>query len=332
MSAGFAGPLHDPVSAEGEVAASLPARLYASPLAHRLLPARLALWLAATLGPALRERRNPAERRAAERFLTDLLLHTPRAGEAHELAGAWLAEKARSRELFWRPWLLRRPRIVARERWDAVHADGRGCLLVIGHIGPTWAISRLLASAGLGAHIVSAAQYWEPLPQGYDGLAQRHWRREYTENEGIRLLRNDGPPERLPALLERGETVAIAFDVGGSAVTPFLGRSVMLSGGIATLAATTGSWVLPMVPRRRGTRIELHLLEPIDAAALRDARAVRLQIARTFERVVLEAPEAVELAWYPSPLVTEVPPAELGAPAAAHAAAGAGDPGYRRQA
>jgi lauroyl/myristoyl acyltransferase len=297
---------------EGEVVASLPARIYGSKHAHRLLPARVALPLAAALGPALRQRRNPAERRAAERFLTDLLLHTSRAGEAAELTDEWLAEKARSRELFWRPWLLRHSRVVGREHWDSAHADGRGCLLVLGHIGPTWAISRILAIADLPAHIVSAAQYWKPLPPGYDGLAQRNWRREYTENEGVRLLRNDGPPERLLTLLERGETVAIAFDVGGSAITPFLGRSVALAGGFATIAARTGCWVLPIVPRRRGSRIDLHLLEPVDASALRDARSVRLRITQTFERVVLEAPHAVELAWYPSPLVTEVPPGELG--------------------
>ena len=108
------------------------------------------------------------------------------------------------------------------------------------------------------------------------------------------------------------ETVAIAFDVGGSAITPFLGRSVALAGGFATIAARTGCWVLPIVPRRRGSRIDLHLLEPVDASALRDARSVRLRITQTFERVVLEAPHAVELAWYPSPLVTGVPPGELG--------------------
>ena len=84
---------------------SLPLRLYGSKHTHRLLPARLALPLAAAAGLAVRERRNPAERRDVEVFMRDLLLHTPRAAEADALAERWLAERSRLRELFWRPWL-----------------------------------------------------------------------------------------------------------------------------------------------------------------------------------------------------------------------------------
>ena len=110
--------MHDPLPLEGDVPAGLLARLYGTKDVHRLLPARLALPLAAAFGPAVRQLRNPAERRAAEWFLTDLLLYTPRAGEESKLAGKWLAEKARMRELFWRPWLLRRSRLLGRDRWD----------------------------------------------------------------------------------------------------------------------------------------------------------------------------------------------------------------------
>ena len=40
--------------------------------------------------------------------MADLLLHTPRAAEADELAERWLVEKSKLGELFWRPWLLER--------------------------------------------------------------------------------------------------------------------------------------------------------------------------------------------------------------------------------
>jgi hypothetical protein len=47
------------------------------------------------------------------------------------------------------------------------------------------------------------------------------------------------------------------------------------------------------------------MLEPIDPAEHRDVRTLRAAIARTYEPLVLAKPEIVEMAWYPSPLVTE---------------------------
>ena len=98
---------------------SLRARIYASMHTHRLLPARPALGLAGRdrLLP-VRRRRNSAERRDGQRFMADLLLHTPRAAEADELAERWLIEKSKLGELFWRPWLLERSRPLGRENLD----------------------------------------------------------------------------------------------------------------------------------------------------------------------------------------------------------------------
>jgi hypothetical protein len=298
------------IEPDDRVSAGLGARLYASPLVHRVIPARLAIWLAATIGPAVRQRRNPAERRAAERFMADLLLYTDRAGEAQDLAAEWRAEKARVAELFWRPWLLRRSQIHGLEHYEAVRAAGRGCLFVMGHIGATWAVTTLLRQHGMLGYVVVSPHYFDTLPPGYTGLATRYRRREYgLKMFGFsRLIASDGPPERLLEVLEEGETLAIAFDVGGSSTIPFLGRSITLSGGIGTIAAKTQTMVLPVVPERHGTRIDVRLLPPIDPADHPSAQAVRVAVARTFERIVLERPETVELAWYPSPLVTEAPP------------------------
>jgi len=290
--------------------AGLLARLYASPHTHRLIPAPVALVLAASIGPAARQRRNPAERRAAERFMADLLLHTPRASEAQELASRWLAEKARVAELFWRPWLLKRSRILGREHWEAVRATDRGCLFVFGHIGATWATTAILGQQGLLHYVVVGPHYFAPLPPGYAGLTVLYRRREYGEKlfGTSHLIPSDRPPERLLELLEAGESLGIAFDVGGSSTIPFLGRSITLSGGVGTLAFKTRAMVLPVVPERHGTRVDVRLLAPIDSAAHPNPQSLRVAIARTFERVVLERPETLELAWYPSPLVTEAPP------------------------
>ena len=294
-------------------AASLAARIYASKLTHRLVPARVAFALAERLGPAVRKRRNPVEGWEAESFMKDLLLYTPRAAEADELAERWLVEKSLAGELLWRPWLLKRSRVLGREHWDAAHPGGRGCLIVIGHLAPHWAVSAILARHGLEHHAVAHRHHWDPLPPGYLGLMKLHRRREYIEKPlgRERVVLSDAPPERFIELLEAEQTVLIAFDVAGSAATPFLGRSVALAGGPATLAHRTGAMVLPAVPERQGTRVDLRLLPPIDPADHRDPRSVRVAIAKTFEPIVLERPEAVELAWSPSPLVTETPPAAV---------------------
>jgi hypothetical protein len=232
---------------------SLAARLYASKHTHRLVPARLAIALAGSLGPFARQRRNSAERRAAEDFMADLLLHTPRATEAQELAQRWLVEKSVLRELMWRPWLLKRSRILGREHWDVAHLGGRACLIVTGHIGATWATFSILAPRGLDLHVVAHPYHWQPMPPGDEGLARLHRRREYIEKsvDASRIILSDGPPQRMLELLQAGEFVGIAFDVAGSAATPFLGRRVALAGGVATAAFRAKAMVLPIVAEPR---------------------------------------------------------------------------------
>ena len=157
--------------------------------------------------------------------MADLLLHTPRAAEANELAERWLVEKSKLGELFWRPWLLERSRILGREHWDLARQRDRGCLFVSGHIGGHWSVSTILLRHGLEHYAVSHPHHWEPMPPGYRGLAKLHMRREYLEKPlgGSRIILSDGPPERPLRLLEAGNSLMIAFDVAGSAATPFLG-------------------------------------------------------------------------------------------------------------
>jgi lauroyl/myristoyl acyltransferase len=290
--------------------AGIALRLYTSRHTHRLLPARLALPLAAAIGPAVRQRRNPAERRDGDRFMRELLAHTPRAAEAETLGREWLEEKSRMRELFWRPWLLKRSRILGRENWDAAHADGRGCVIVLAHMAATWAGPAILARAGYEFYIIAGAHYWQPMPAGYTGLALLHQRREYGEKVvgTDRMISTGGRPARLLELLERGESLVIAFDAPGFAATPFLGRTIALGGGVATAAFRTKARLLPIVPERHGARLDVRLYPPIDPLDFADARALRAAIAAAFEPVVVERPQTVELAWHPHPLVTAFDP------------------------
>ncbi len=289
---------------------SVPLRIYASHHAHRLIPAPAALAVAASIGPVARRFRNSAERDDAQKFMRDLLLHTPRADEADVLAEEWLKEKSRVRELFWRPWLLKRSRVLDSEHWTNAHADGRGCVIVFGHLVASWAVAAILTRQGFDHYAVVSPHYWKAVPPGYEGLETLHRRREYGEKvmPRSRIILSDAPPARLLELLETGASMAIAFDVPGWAATPFLGRNIVLGGGPATLAFKTKSKVLPVVPVRRGAGLDLRMLPPLDPSDYPDLRALRVAIAQVFEALVLAHPESVELPWLPSPLVNEVPP------------------------
>jgi len=298
----------EPVPRDDRVAnVGVVVRLYGSSNTHRLMPARAALAIVSGVAPLGGKQRRAEERRNAERFMHDLLLYTPLAADSRKIAHRFLAERARINELVWRPWLLRRSRLTGEEHWHAAHRGGRGCVVVFGHIGPYFAIPVILAQHRLYAHMVTAAHYWQPMRPGYLGLATLQLRREYAEKPlgRRRLIPNDAPPGRLVELLEHGESILIAFDAPGSATTPFLGRSVMLGGGSATLAFRTKALVLPVNAERHGSRSDLRILPPIDPADYPDPRSLRIAIARTFEPLVLAQPEALDLMGPPSPLVSE---------------------------
>lgn len=281
-------------------------RLYTSKHVHRLIPARLALAIASAVGMTYPRYRKADALKRSEKVMTDLLLYTPRAGEARALARRNVAEISRLRELFWRPWLLQRSRLIGREHWEAAHARGRGCVIVMSHLGAAYSPSRILCQHGLDHYLVGTPRYWEPQPLGYFGLALHHLRSEYATAMGAgRLISSTAEPGLLTELLERGRSVLIAFDTPGSAATPFLGRSVPLSGGPATLAFRTGAKVLPVLPERHGTRIDLRMFKPLDPADYRDLASLRAAIARIFEQLVLAKPEMIEFAARPLPLVTE---------------------------
>jgi lauroyl/myristoyl acyltransferase len=255
----------------------------------------------------VRRRRNPAEDIEAERLMSDLLQYTARRDEWRNAARRHLRERSRLRELLWRPWLLKHSRVIGRKHWDVAHSGGRGCVLVLGHLGGSWAIPGILGRHGFDVHMVSSAHFWQELPPGLRGQMFRQQREVYGKRAlgANRLIPNDSPPERIVELVEAGATVGIAFDVPGSAATPFLGRSVALTSGPASLAFRTKVNVLPVITERRGTRMDLRMLEPLDPADHRDVRSLRAAIARTYEPLIVAKPEIVEVAWYPSPLVTE---------------------------
>lgn len=287
---------------------SVLARIYGNKHVHRLLPARVALPLVAWAGPLARRLRDPAEMRVATDFMTDLLLYTPRAGEARRLARRWTREKARLGELVWRPWLLKHSRFHGLEHWDAVRGDGRGFFVVFGHQGAYWTMGALLSRLDPEARLVGIPNYWDPLPPGYLALQWLHRRKEYLEKPlsgSRRYVSSLAPAEEQIALLRAGRPIGIAFDVPGAVPTPFLGRSVALGGATVRLAHTEGVPILPASLERHGTRVDVRFHPAIEPADHADVRAMNHAMARTFEAIVLADPESLHLYMHPLPLVTE---------------------------
>lgn len=282
--------------------------LYATPRNHRILPAFLAVWLAGYLEPVARRLRNPQEAVEAQRLMSDLLQFTPRAHETRQATRRHLRERSMMRELMWRPWLLRWARIDGAHALDEARDGGLGCVVVIAHIGASWAVSGIFGRYGYDdVHVVASAHYFDDLPDDLVGRTHRHLHQTYAMDAlgPDRVHSNTAPPERLTELIRAGDTVAIAFDVPGSTATPFLGRSVALASGPASLAFQTGAKVVPVIARRSGVRLRLQILTPIEPTDYRDLPSLRAAIARAYEPILLKNPEIIENAWYPSPLVTE---------------------------
>jgi lauroyl/myristoyl acyltransferase len=300
---GSASKYEAPVSDDRVEGVRLFERLYVLPATHRLLPTPAALALA-TLRAKVRERRNPVELEKTRRYLSVLLQNTPRAGEAEALAPRLMAEKSRNQEILYRRFTMHRHTVEGVEHWRAAGEGGRGFVVVFGHIGASWCVAPVLRQAGLKTYIVIGPHYWD-LPHGFKGLEFRYRRRNLEERIGKEcVLSSEGPPERLVELIQAGEAVLLAWDAPGRAATPFLGNTAAVGGGPSRLAFGLQTNVLPVVPERKGGAYVIRILPPLDSREFADHRELRAAIARVYEPIVVEKPEALEYAWDPPPLIT----------------------------
>lgn len=281
----------------------LPLRIYTSPAAHRVVPDAVAVRLSA-LRAQMRARRRPQELAAARRFMRGLLEHTPRLHEADGLAVRWMEEKSISSELLWRPWMADHTVVHGVEQLRAAEAAGRGLVIVVGHLQPTFAVFPAVSASGVTPHPVVSPQNFGLKPPGYQGLRIMRWR-EYAIH--LPLLESVGSFDDQVAIVRDGGAVMLAFDRPGTTPTPFLGRTVLLTSGPADLAHATGALVVPAVPHREGTRIHVTFQPPLDPAEVADRTALQAAVAGRFESPVLARPEGVALAADPSPLVVDAP-------------------------
>jgi len=281
----------------------LPLRIYASPWSHRLVPDAAALRLSA-LRAQVRARRRPPELAAARRLMRGLLEHTPRAHEADALAVRWMQEKSICSEILWRPWMADRTIVHGAEHLKRGEATGRGLVIAVAQLQPTFAVFPAVTASGLTPHPVVGPQNFGLKPPGYQGLRILRWR-EYAIH--LPLLESVGTFDEQLAILRGGGAVMLAFDRPGTTPTPFLGRTVLLSSGPADLAHATGALIVCAVPHREGTEIHVTFQAPLDPADHRDRDALQAAVAGRFERPILERPESLGSPWDPCPLIVDAP-------------------------
>ena len=265
---------------------TLPVRIYASRWFHRMLPAAIALRLAALRG--LLEWYLLPSRRLESIELTRAIR-----GVADERgAPRRLVEDAVRAELQWRPWLYRGMPIEGLEHFEdaRAHSDA-GVILANVHVGPFLGLVHALAARGVKLYL-PGGKWGSPSVDGLHGRwisAQNRW----VEEAGCRWVPVGDLYPVLRALLERGEACVIAVDVPGRVEVELAGRPARVRSGIARLALETGSPILPIATLRRGWGQVGFIGEPIDPAGFDDPTTLTRQLVAVQSRVFLEESEQV---------------------------------------
>lgn len=179
--------------------------------------------------------------------------------------------------------LRREARIEGLERLRALHAEGRGVLLVSGHFMTLESSGRLLSE-----HLPLAGMYrryrnpvWE--------WAIRCGRARYTTamfandeiRAAVRYLRHGGVLWYAPDQDMRGKDTVFA---------PFFGRPAATITATHQLARLTGCAVVPFFHRREGGRYVLRVGEPLAGFPGPDAGDDSARVNAAIEAMVREAP------------------------------------------
>ncbi|HEX2026634.1 MAG TPA: phosphatidylinositol mannoside acyltransferase [Nitriliruptorales bacterium] len=170
---------------------------------------------------------------------------------------------------------------------DEVRADGRGAILVTGHLG-SWEVGAFF-STERGWRLTVVAEVVEPRP-----LFERFVRLRRGLGLGVvPLVRGGDMLSRLEAVVRDGGTATLLGDrdlTGKGPVVSFFGEPCRLPPGPAALARRTGRPVVPgaFFTTPRGWRARAH--EPVDIARL-DVEQGTQRVAHALEQLIGEAPE-----------------------------------------
>ena len=188
-----------------------------------------------------------------------------------------------------REQVLQRTRIVDEELLRAAYDEGRGIVLVAGHLG-NWELGAALMAARGYAIDVIAKRASNPLFYARV-LAAR-------ERLGVGVIDFDRAPKEGLRALRAGRAVAFGADqwAGSRGLrVPFFGRETAMYRGPAVMALRTGAPMYLSVPLRAADGTYAMRLEPIDTTATADLEADVLRVttayAQRLEAAIREAPE-----------------------------------------
>jgi KDO2-lipid IV(A) lauroyltransferase len=182
---------------------------------------------------------------------------------------------------------------VGAEHIHKLQAEGRGAVVVTGHMG-FWQIAPILMQRKSYPPLTMAMAE-EP----NQGTAE--WERKFREK--FRIVYTTSSPFatlELASVLRKGELVGMHMDRvqgGPHVLIPFFGRPAPFPLGPATLARATGAPLLPtfIIAEADRTRATFYVEEPIEVPRTRDrdadVRAGMGALVRVYERYVRAYPE-----------------------------------------
>jgi lauroyl/myristoyl acyltransferase len=267
-------------------------RLYASPLAHRMLP-----WPVAVATVRARAARiwatSTVKREHAIRSMEFVVGATDRAGEVEELARRWIFESLKRDELTWRSWQTTRFPVEGVERFEPARRQGRGAILSFVHHGQHAGIFGSLARQGVISHVAVLPSLigGDPGP-GYQGL-RRKQHIATARLGGAVMFAAKGGMDHMRELLSDGKVIALASDLPGSLPFTMLGRRVSGGSGAARLAHELDVPLLPVTAWKRGTLQSYTVGTPIEPGELGDLEGIQQAIADAHAPAIMAWPEGL---------------------------------------
>jgi benzoate-CoA ligase family protein len=269
--------------------APLGIRLKTSPWLRGVLPARVAVKRAERTGEKTWSH-SAEERDDAVETMRTIVAGTSRAQDVEELARLYVIERAVDRALFWQqPWSAKLDRASAARLREALSAN-RGVLLSACHLGPFYRLQCASPFKHRISYLVPGPWFFRPPRPGYWGRRLARWHKGMKS----RPVTAKGSFRVIQALLERGESVFLFFDMPGPRETRFLGKPAALAEGNAQLAIRADALVLPVRTRRAGHHVWVDVAASLDPREFAGVDELHEALAAVHERWILENPAAME--------------------------------------
>jgi lauroyl/myristoyl acyltransferase len=288
----------DPVPDVAPVAFDVPTdlnlarRIYASPLAHRMLP-----WPVAVATVRARAARiwaqSTVKREHAIRSMEFVVGTTDWAGEVEQLAKRWIFESLKRDELTWRAWQTTRFEVEGTEIFDLARRQGRGAILSFFHHGQHGGLFGSLARRGVITHVAVLPSLigGDPGP-GYQGL-RRKQHIATARTGGAVMFAAKGGMDHMREMLNEGKVVALASDLPGSLPFTMLGRRVSGGSGAARLAAELDVPLIPVTAWQRGTLQSYKVGTPIEPGECDGLEGIQQAIADAHAPAIMAWPEGL---------------------------------------